>query len=452
VKNDSIQSVLVIGLGYVGLPLLSLIAKTKKDYKSLYKAVGFDIDSQKIDSIKTLECNWVDEATIFDLRENKSNWQVFSQTSQFDQKYDYILICVPTPVDQQDNPDLQAVIKAGKAAADLIEKDGVIILESTVNPGVCDEVLRPAIVEILAKRGLIYNQDVYLAHCPERIDPGNNNYPLAKIPRVLGASSEIGLQKSLNFYKSILNAPVKPVSSLAAAEAVKIVENTFRDVNIAFVNELAQSFSKLDLNVVEIIDAAATKPFGFLAHYPGAGVGGHCIPVDPYYLISAAGKRGFEHKFLKLAREINRSMPSFTVDLLKNELNKLLVDQKKRKSKIKVALLGLSYKANVADLRNSPALEILKLLQNIPEIEVVAYDPLINNGISIQEVSKISLAESLSDLQADTDVKAVLIATAHSEFIDSFAQNIWPNLKLIVDGRNCLTKWPVGVTYRGIGR
>jgi UDP-N-acetyl-D-glucosamine dehydrogenase len=419
-------SVLVIGLGYVGLPLAALI-NSKPDFR----VTGFDLDQSKISAIQLHSAQWIDDTTRKQLHKNPLT--VTSQQSAL-KTYDFILLCVPTPVNSHDLPDLELVLSATRTAATHIKPQGVIILESTVNPGVCEEVLTSLLLEL----GLTVGKDVYLAHCPERIDPGNSKFPLAKIPRILGADSPTGLTKAFNFYSRFLTAPIKKVSSLRTAEASKIVENAFRDINIAFVNELAQSFSHFDIDVVEVIEAASTKPFGFLAHYPGCGVGGHCIPVDPYYLIESAQHKGFEHRFLKLARQINRSMPRYTVELLLAEIKALGLDVKTTP----VTLLGISYKGGIADQRNSPATEIRQLLMDVG-CQLTVFDPFVPRESTVK-----TLEEALQKAEA------VLIATNHQEFISAFEKDgeNFPALKLIIDGRNCLRTWPRGVLYRGIGR
>jgi UDP-N-acetyl-D-glucosamine dehydrogenase len=419
-------AVLIIGLGYVGLPVVALVNSLPQ-----YQVTGYDLDVNKIKAITHSQANWIDKLT--QKRLKKTPLIVTADSSTL-ANYDIIVMCVPTPVDDQDLPNLEPVLGATATAATLIKPKGLIILESTVNPGVSEEILIP----LLEKTGLTVGQDVFLAHCPERIDPGNAKFPLQKIPRVLGADSPEGLAKAKDFYESFLKAPVTTVSSLRAAEASKIVENAFRDINIAFVNELAQSFAHFDIDVTEVINAASTKPFGFLAHYPGCGVGGHCIPVDPYYLIESAHQKGYEHRFLKLAREINRGMPAYTVDLLLSELSALRLDPQA----LTIGVLGTSYKPGIGDQRNSPAMEIFSLLEAQGRT-LARFDPF---------VSILNTHPSLEELRSDPQVQALIIATNHTEFITSLEQEKWPYLKLIVDGRNCLSKWPKGVVYKGIGK
>jgi UDP-N-acetyl-D-glucosamine dehydrogenase len=284
--------------------------------------------------------------------------------------------------------------------------------------------------------GLTVNQDFYVTHCPERINPGDKKWSVENIPRVVGSSNDVGLKKSVAFYESIVDAPIKPMGSLKEAEACKVVENSFRDINIAFVNELARSFTKLGINVKNVIDGAATKPFAFMPHYPSIGVGGHCIPVDPYYLIEYARDYGFEHEFLSLARTINNGMPLFTVEQLTDALNEIGLTLKDTR----IALLGLSYKANVADDRESPSYKVITILKD-KGAKVKTFDPYILEKSSVK-----SLEATLSDAEA------VVIAVNHKEFLDiDFKKH---GIKVVIDGKNCLDGEHIkkqGITYKGIG-
>ncbi|MFZ2882547.1 MAG: nucleotide sugar dehydrogenase, partial [Candidatus Moraniibacteriota bacterium] len=249
-----------------------------------------------------------------------------------------------------------------------------------------------------------------------------------------------GLALTQAFYESIIDAPIKPMGSIKEAEACKVVENSFRDINIAFVNELAKSFDKMDINVKNVIEGAATKPFAFMAHFPSRGVGGHCIPVDPYYLIERAKKNGFNHKFLKVAREINNSMPAYTVELLQDLLSELEISM----DKITVGLMGLSYKANVDDLRESPAIKIIEELKK-KKAKIVRFDPFIQS---------MSDATDLNDFLKKSDV--IIFVTNHQVFLEVDPKTFKKfNIKAIVDGVNCLDKEKIkklGIKYRGIGR
>jgi nucleotide sugar dehydrogenase len=312
--------------------------------------------------------------------------------------------------------------------------------------------------------------DFYLAHCPERINPGDKNWNVANIPRVVGATDDRGLELAVAFYRSIITGAVKPMATIREAEAVKVVENSFRDINIAFVNELAMSFDKLGINVVNVIEGAATKPFAFMPHFPGCGVGGHCIPVDPYYLIEYARENGYDHEFLSLARNINRRMPKYTATLASDLLPKkgVAIDG------AQVTVLGLSYKANIGDTRESPAFDIIAELEKMGA-QVRSYDPYASapsaqhtaaplaTAVSGRKQSPVpdALFERLpsgsDDMQeALAGADAVIIATNHRMFVEADPQLfVDAGVKVIVDGRNCLDSSHIrnlGILYKGIGR
>jgi nucleotide sugar dehydrogenase len=313
----------------------------------------------------------------------------------------------------------------------------VLVVESTIYPGTVEEVVVP----ILQKQKFdAYKNDVYLAHCPERIDPGNKFWTIENLPRVVGGITKEATEKAANFYRSIIKAAVTEASNVKTAEAAKIMENTFRDVNIAFVNEMAQSFDKAGIDIMEVIKVASTKPFAFMAHYPGVGVGGHCIPVDPYYLIEKARQIGFNHRFLSLAREINREMPHYTVSLLESEMKKL----KKQIKGSNVGVLGLAYKANVDDVRESPAFEVINIL-TVKGANVYVYDPHVGKGSNVND---------LDELLKNSDY--VILVTDHAEFKQMDLEILRKNkIHIVIDGRNCLDKEKIklmGILYRGIGR
>ena len=281
-----------------------------------------------------------------------------------------------------------------------------------------------------------------LAHCPERIDPGNNDFTIERIDRVVGGINKESSDRAYEFYDSIISSgSVIQLSNVKAAEATKMMENTFRDINIAFVNEMAKSFDKAGIDIVEVIKGASNKPFAFMAHYPGAGVGGHCIPVDPYYLIEKAKSIGFSHKFLSLAREINNSMPAYTVEVLENELKKLKASIKNAK----VGVLGLAYKADVDDTRESPALKVIEILKE-KEANVFVFDPYVKKGSNVND---------LSELLEKSDY--IILVTDHKEFKDIENKLEENNIKIIIDGRNYLDKEKIKslnlkIAYHGIGR
>jgi nucleotide sugar dehydrogenase len=317
-----------------------------------------------------------------------------------------------------------------------LKKGSLVIIESTINPGVCEEIVKP----IFEKAGHVIGKDVYLSHCPERINPGDPKWNVTNIPRVVGSFDELGLQKTLDFYRGIIGAEIMPMRTVREAEAVKIMENSFRDVNIAFVNELAKSFDLMGIDIVNVIRGAATKPFAFMAHWPGCGVGGHCIPVDPYYLIEKAKELNFDHKFLRVARAINNSMPAYTVELLQDALNKI---QKSFKGTF-IGILGVSYKANVGDLRESPALKIIKLLEE-RGVAPYVFDPYVSEKSNVA-----SIGELLEKCEA------IVVATDHKEFLEIPSERLKErNIRIIIDGKNCLNKEKIlklGIIYKGIGR
>lgn len=419
------KSVAIIGLGYVGLPLACLCAKKG------YNVIGIDKNSEIVKKVNEGISHIKEEKLEKEVKSLKGKILATTDFSKI-KNSDIIIICVPTPVDKKHKPDLKPLKSASREISKFLRNGHLIIIESTIYPGTTEEIIKP----ILEDSGLKPEKDFFLVHCPERIDPGNKKWSVENIPRVLGALSKKGRKKAAKFYREIINAEITELSSVKAAEAVKIMENTFRDINIAFINELAKSFDKFDIDISEVIKGAKTKPFGFMAFYPGCGVGGHCIPVDPYYLIEKAKNIGFEHRFLKLAREINNSMPEYTVNLLEQKIGNL-------KGK-KVGVLGLAYKGNVDDIRESPALKIIEILDR-RGAKVFSYDPL------IKEKSSVS---SLDELLRE--VSYIIIATDHNEFKQMNLKKLKKNkIEVIIDGRNCLDKKKIqklGIIYKGIGR
>lgn len=420
-------SVAVIGLGYVGLPLACLAASKGCE------TVGIDINVERTKVINNGFVPFEDLELQKELRKTKLKTSAdFSAVANSE----IVVICVPTPIDKMHNPDLLPVKMAVQGILPFLRKGHLIILESTVNPGVCEEVMQP----ILEQSGLKAGIDFDIAHCPERISPGDKHWTVKNIPRVVGATSEKGLEKAYNFYSGIVNAPITKMKSIKAAEATKVIENTFRDINIAYVNELAKSFDKWGIDLIEVIRGASSKPFAFMPHFPGAGIGGHCIPVDPYYLIERAKQNGFDHKFLKLAREINNSMPEYTVEILAKVLNNL----KKSVRGTKIAVLGITYKPDIDDTRESPSFEIIKHLTELGA-DLKIFDP---------HVPVLSTVTSLNEALEFAEV--VVVATAHREFLSLTGDQLKASgITVVIDGRNCLDKEQIvnsGVVYKGIGR
>ncbi len=417
--------VCVIGLGYVGLPLA--VRSSEKGYETY----GLELDEKKVALINKKKSPIKEKF----LEENLPKFPVKAFTDEkIIAKADIVLICVPTPVDKNYYPDLSPVIGATEAVARNLKKGALVVLESTVNPGVSEEIVAP----IFEKAGFKVGKDVFIAHCPERIDPGNEKWNVTNLPRVVGSFDKKGLALALEYYKDITTGEVRPMKSIREAEAVKIVENSFRDINIAFVNELAKSFDKLGIDIKDVIEGASTK-FSFMPHFPSCGVGGHCIPVDPYYLIERAKASGFDHKFLRTAREINNSMPEYTVGLLQNALNELKMPMKGTR----VGLLGIAYKADIDDVRESPAIKIIELLKKQGS-KVLTYDPFI-----LQK----STEKTLKGILKKSEV--LILATSHTEFKNINPQVFKENgIKIIIDGKNCLDKQAIkklGIVYKGIG-
>ncbi len=419
-------TIAIIGLGYVGLPLACLAAEKG------YKVFGIIKNKTRAEMISAGRCpiddarlkRWLKRVSI----EATTDWSAIRKAKT-------VAVCVPTPIDSLNNPDFGPLVDACSNMARHLKKGQLVIIESTINPGVCEEVVKP----ILEKSRLKAGRDFSLAHCPERINPGDPKWTVRNIPRVVGGYTPKDRDRAVRFYESIIEAAIRPMQSLKAAEATKVIENSFRDVNIAFVNEVAQSFAKLGIDAVDVINGAKTKPFAFLAHYPSCGVGGHCIPVDPYYLIERAKKSGFDHKFLKLAREINNAMPKYTVDLLVDALN-----EKGRSVKgTRIGLLGVAYKADIDDTRESP-FYVIKSLLEARGARLEVYDP---------HVPKQSTVDSLEALLKRVEV--VILATNHQEFLSLNGRLLKRyGIQVVVDGKNALPKDEIvraGIAYRGIG-
>lgn len=423
------MKVAVLGLGYVGLPLALAIRK-----KTDHEVVGFDPKAKKVEKILNGICPIEDKQAEIDLK----NYSIKASASEeIIDGSDIYFVCVPTPVLDDYTPDLKPLTMAIETIAKFLRRGQYIVIESTVNPGVCDELVIPMLENLT---GLKVVRDFNVAHCPERINPGDPIWNVYNIPRNIGASSKEATKLIAEFYRQVLDAEIYEMPNLKTAEATKIIENTFRDINIAFVNELAKSFEVLGIDIVEVIKGASNKPFAFLPHYPGCGVGGHCIPVDPYYLIDRASKSGFDHKFLKLAREINNSMPLHTVNHLVDALNKF----GKPLKGTQIALLGLSYKANLGDLRESPSLKIKSILEE-KEAKLICFDPFVKNLSSVDSLEK-----------ALDGTFAILLATAHDQFRMLTGEFLLQfGVKVVIDGRNFLDKSDLlnhGIYYKGIGR
>ena len=426
--KSSIATIAVVGLGYVGLPF-SLLAASRG-----FRVVGFDIDEVKVAQLSRREANFLNDEESESFKKHTPTLSVTSDEEDL-QGADAFIVCVPTPVYENRVPDLRPLESACAIVGRHISKGSLVVIESTVSPGVCEEVGLP----ILEKASGLSRSEFDFAHCPERVNPGDARWDVRVIPRVIGALTQTGLDRAVTLYSELLDAPVLPMGSIREAEAVKMVENAFRDVNIAFVNELAIAFDRAGIDIMNVIRGASTKPFGYMPFYPGCGVGGHCIPVDPYYLIRYGRENGFEHTFLITARRINSRMPLYTVRLLEKSLR----DRKKRLEGSTVALLGLAYKRDMRDMRESPSHEI--------------YNALIRRGVSVRTYDPFapgSTARTIEDALSGVD--AAIIATDHSVFRSLTPQHFDSyKVGIVIDGRNCLDKKAfegTGILYRGIGR
>ena len=356
----SFYDVAVIGLGYVGLPLCLAFAKAN------ISVLGVDTDSSKAENI-TSGKSYIKHIPSCDIEAAIENKR-FSATDNFSEltNAESILICVPTPLTINRTPDLSYVESTAKAIAPHLREGQLVVLESTTYPGTTDEVVRPILEE---GSGLKAGDDFYLAYSPEREDPGNPNSNFADCPKVVGGSSALCLERATSLYKKIVQHVV-PAENCRVAEATKLTENIFRSVNIALVNELKIIFSSMGIDVWKVINAASTKPYGFMPFYPGPGLGGHCIPIDPFYLTWKALEYGQRTRLIELAGEINTAMPLYVVHRITEALN----DASKSIRGSKILLLGLAYKANVDDCRESPTYEIMKLLED-RGAEVAYNDP-----------------------------------------------------------------------------
>jgi UDP-N-acetyl-D-glucosamine dehydrogenase len=408
----------VIGLGYVGLPLIRAFIQAG------FHTLGFDIDKAKVDKLKAgqsyikhIPAEWIAKTVAEGAFEPTADMRRLAEA-------DAILICVPTPLNESRDPDLTYIVETAKQIAATLRPGQLIVLESTTYPGTTRDVVQP----ILAAGGLTVGKDYFLGFSPEREDPGNAKYSAESIPKVVGGiDPESGRLAALLYSQAIVQ--VVPVSNCEIAEAAKIIENTYRSVNIAMVNELKTLFDRMGIDIWEVIDAAKTKPFGYQAFYPGPGLGGHCIPIDPFYLSWLARRHGMNTKFIELAGEINTAMPRYVVGRLMEALNK----QGKPLKGSKVCVLGVSYKKDIDDNRESPTFELIELL--LDGEAVVSYsDPFFPTLRQIRHhrhLPDMNHAELTAEYLRALD--CVLIATDHTAFD---YESIVRHAPLVVDTRN----------------
>lgn len=406
-------TVAVIGLGYVGLPLAVAFAEGG------FRVIGIDVDPHKVEAIARGESYIQDVPS----RQLSAVADRLAATTDYAalKEADAAIICVPTPLNKTRDPDIRYVIAAGEGVAAHVHPGMLVVLESTTYPGTTEELLRP----MLERSGLVVGRDLFLAFSPERIDPGRTDFVVHNTPKVVGGVTPACLEAAKALYGAVIERVV-PVSSPAAAEMTKLLENTFRAVNIALVNEVALMCDKLGLDVWEVIDAAATKPYGFMKFTPGPGIGGHCIPLDPFYLAWKLRTLNYNARFIQLAGEINSEMPHYWVDKVQDVLNRA----GKALSRSRVLVLGVAYKKDIDDVRESPALDVIDLLRG-KGADVRYHDPYVatvaHNGW------RLTCEPDLQQALAEAD--CVVIATDHSCYD-------WPDIarraRLIVDTRNAL--------------
>jgi UDP-N-acetyl-D-glucosamine dehydrogenase len=412
----------IIGLGYVGLPLVQEFGKAG------FPVIGLDVDPRKIERLSKGE-SYIRHIPSEVIAKMVATGK-FTATTDFKavSKCDCLLICVPTPLNDNREPDMSYIVKTAQMMAPHLKKGQLVVLESTTYPGTTQDVLAP---ELEAGSGLKANQDFYVAYSPEREDPNNKQYSTATIPKVLGADDPKGLEITNTLYLSVIEKTV-PVSGTKAAEASKLMENIFRSVNIALVNELKVIFDKMGIDVWEVIEAASTKPFGFMPFYPGPGLGGHCIPIDPFYLTWKAREFGVPTKFIELAGEINVSMPEYVLQKILWALN----NSGKSLKGSKLLILGMAYKKNVDDDRESPSFKIMELLEEYGA-EVDYNDPYVPVVLGPKREYNQYVGKKSVSLDQLPHYDMTIILTDHSNY---GYKDIVERSKIVLDTRNACGK------------
>lgn len=405
----------VIGLGYVGLPLA--VEKAKAGYD----VIGFDIQEKRVQLVNE-GINYIGDVIDDDLQFVVTNEKLkATRDYSFIQFVDAVMICVPTPLDAHQQPDISYVRASAEQVAEYLKEGALVVLESTTYPGTTEEVIQP----ILERRGFVIGENVFLAYSPERIDPGNKRYNAKNTPKVVGGVTEVCTKIAATLYRSVLEGDVMEVSSPKVAEMEKILENTFRNINIALVNEMAILCNRMGIDIWEVIEAASTKPYGFMAFYPGPGLGGHCIPVDPFYLTWKAREYNYHTRLIEIAGEINNSMPEFVVE----RLTKILNGEKKALNGANIVILGVAYKKDIDDTRESPVLRIIQLLTEAGASWTVI-DP---NVTSFKMFNRTIVYTAALTEQLLKEADVVLLATDHSAFNYEW---IAEHASIIFDTRN----------------
>lgn len=405
----------VVGLGYVGLPLA--VEKAKAGFKT----IGFDVQKEKVDMVNKGE-NYIGDVVDSDLADLVKNGMLSATTDFSELKdVDFVAICVPTPLDAHQQPDISYVESSAKAISQFLHKGMMVVLESTTYPGTTEELIKP----ILESSGLKCGEDFYLGFSPERVDPGNAVYKTKNTPKVVGGLGADASEVISAMYEAVLQNKVFRASSPAVAEMTKILENTYRNINIGLINELAILCNRMNINLWEVIEAAKTKPFGFTPFYPGPGLGGHCIPLDPYYLSWKAREYGFHTSMIEASMMVNDRMPEYCVSRAGDILNRF----KKSLNGSKVLVLGVAYKQDIDDYRESPAIRVIDVLKS-EGADVVFYDPFIPK---FREHGKWYEGEKVLTEELVKSSDLVIITASHTNVDYEMVQR---NAKAIFDTKN----------------
>lgn len=409
----------VVGLGYVGLPLA--VEKAKAGFKT----IGFDIQPSKVNMVNKGH-NYIGDVVDSELEQLVKDGKL-SATNDFTfvKDVDFVAICVPTPLDIHQEPDISFVRDSATAVSKYLQKGTMVVLESTTYPGTTEELIKPILEE---GSGLKCGEDFYLGFSPERVDPGNLIYKTKNTPKVVGAIGDDAVEVISAMYRAVLNDNIFTVSSPAVAEMEKILENTYRNVNIGLINEIGRLCNEMGISVWEVIEAAKTKPYGFQPFYPGPGLGGHCIPLDPYYLTWKAREYGFHTTLIENSMIINDSQPGYCVERAMHILNR----HKKAINGAKVLMLGVSYKNDIDDYRESPAIRVMVELKKVGA-DVEYYDPWVSSFTNVYGQSAESIPELTPEIVADADL--VMVTAAHHNVDYDMVQK---NAKAIFDTKNVM--------------
>jgi len=418
--KDHQATIGVVGLGYVGLPLILEFVEEK------FPTLGFDIDPAKVDLLNKGE-SYIKHIRADRIQKALAR-KLFRATADFSElsKVDCILVCVPTPLNKNREPDISYIVNTSETISQYLRKGQLVVLESSTYPGTTEEVMRP----ILEKSGLKCHEDFYLSFSPEREDPNNPKFNTKTIPKVVGANHPLTLELTKTLYDQVIVQTV-PVSSSQAAEATKLLENIFRSVNIALVNEMKVILDRMGIDVWEVIEAASTKPFGFMPFYPGPGLGGHCIPIDPFYLTWKARQYDISTRFIELAGEVNTDMPYYVVNKVMDALN----EQRKSLKGSRILILGMAYKKDIDDLRESPTLKLMEILEH-KGARVDYNDPYIPELYPMRHYDYEHHSVELTPENLGS-YDAVVISTDHSAYEWDF---IVKHAKIVVDTRNAAAK------------